>query len=111
MKKKSPTSKSKKVEIYKKLDEVFILSLKSIIVSLVTQIPKEFLIADNQHIYKTYTDLKDLLLKHIVSDYSIKDKEKLWKALTLMYTDVLHPLIQAINKPDPAPVLHRRKEK
>src|SRR5271154_3327924 len=104
-KKKSPTSQSKKVargRIYKKLDEVFIVSLKSIIASLVTQIPKEFLIAGNQHIFKTYTDLKDPLLKHIVGDYSVKDREKLWKALTLMYTDVLHPLIQAINKPDPA---------
>src|SRR5271154_6834894 len=104
-KKKSPTCKSKKVareRIYKKLDEVFIVSLKSIIASLVTQIPKEFLIAGNQHIYKTYTDLKDSLLKHIVGDYSVKDREKLWEALILIYTDVLHPLIQAINKPDPA---------
>src|SRR5271170_5900120 len=104
-KKKSPTFKSKKVargRIYKKLDKVFIVSLKSIIASLVTQIPKEFLIAGNQHIYKTYTDLKDPLPKHIVGDYSVKDKEKLWEAFTLMYMDVLHPLIRAINKPDPA---------
>src|SRR5271154_234310 len=102
-KKKSPTCKSKKVareRIYKKLDEVFIVSLKSIIASLVAQYPKEILIAVNQHIYKTYMDLKDLLLKHIISDYSVKDREKLWECLTLMYTDVLHPLIQAINKPD-----------
>ena len=49
-KKKSPFSKSKKVargRINKKLDKVFIVSLKSIIASLVPQIPKKFLVASN----------------------------------------------------------------
>src|SRR3979411_2151065 len=104
-KKKSHTSKSdkalrKKVPIQNKLDEIFIVSLKSIIALLVVQCPKEILIAVNQHIYKTYLDLKDPLLKHVVIKYTVKEREKLWKTLTLLYQDVLHPLIQAIKKPD-----------
>jgi hypothetical protein len=63
---------------------------------LVSQYPKEILLEIFLFINRQYTGLKDQPLSHFLEKYSTKEKERAWEHNTAIYTDLLHPLVEAV---------------
>ncbi|CAB4466980.1 unnamed protein product [Rhizophagus irregularis] len=75
---------------------IFRSSFKSLIGPLVSRYPKEILLEILLFINRQYTGLKDQPLSHFLENYSTKEKEKAWEHNTAIYTDLLHPLVEAV---------------
>lgn len=45
--------------------------------------------------------MKDQLLTHFATNYSTKEKEKVWDRVNKVYTEILHPLIEIVNRMEP----------
>src|ERR1700741_1621031 len=106
MKKKSPTSKShaesakaKRASgsIYMATEQVYQLTLKSIIASIVPHCPKEILVEISKFINMIYSKLKDPCLNSVMGNDTVKRRELAWKNVTIKVQDILFPLIQATN--------------
>src|ERR1700741_2725526 len=106
MKKKSPTSKShaesakaKRASgsIYMATEQVYQITLKSIISSIVPYCPKEILVEISKFINMIYPKLKDPCLNSVMENDTIKRRELAWKNVTIKVQDVLFPLMQAVN--------------
>lgn len=57
------------------------------------------------HLNQSYENLKNPLLNHFIVNYPVKTREKVWKDLTSIYKDILHPLLQATNASETRPQL------
>ena len=106
MKKKSPTSKShaestkaKRASgsIYMATEQVYQITLKSIISSIVPHCPKEILVEISKFINMIYPKLKDPCLNSVMENDTVKRRELAWKNVTTKVQDVLFPLMQAVN--------------
>src|SRR5215475_2006693 len=97
--KKSSTSKSSKESsnIYMATEQVYHVTLKSIVSSLVPHCPREILIELSKYINTIYPKLKDLCLNSVMENDTVKRRELAWKNVTSKILDVLHPLLQATN--------------
>ncbi|PKB94894.1 hypothetical protein RhiirA5_386373 [Rhizophagus irregularis] len=105
IKKKVTTRTKKQQKNSKKLEKpvsangaqnIFRSSFKSLIGPLVSRYPKEILLEILLFINRQYTGLKDQPLSHFLENYSTKEKEKAWEHNTAIYTDLLHPLVEAV---------------
>jgi hypothetical protein len=45
-----------------------------------------------------YTELKDQILNHYCTNYTPKEKERVWNNVTKVYNDILHPLVNAVHQ-------------
>ena len=91
--KRSPTSKSRD----KAIEQMYQSVLKSLLSSIVPYCPKEILIEISSFINTKYHQLKDRVLNTEMENDTVKKRESAWKDVTKKVTDILHPLIQAIN--------------
>jgi len=106
MKKKSPTSKSHAESAKTKrassnitmaTEQVYQITLKSIIASIVPHCPKEILVEISKFINMIYPKLKDPSLNSVMENDTVKRKELAWKNVTSKVQDVLFSLMQATN--------------
>src|ERR1700741_1441346 len=101
MKKKSPTSKSHASKassnIVMATEQVYQITLKSIISSIVPHCPKEILVEISKFINMIYPKLKDPCLNSVMENDTVKRRELAWKNVTTKVQDVLFPLMQAVN--------------
>src|SRR5262249_50732899 len=113
--KKPPTSKSPSSSRAPSgksvVDQVYQATLKSIIASLVAQVPKEILKEGYQYIYTIYPQLKDRILDAFMEKSPVKSRERIWKLNSDRIQDALYPLIQAASEENPltqlpAPTVH-----
>ncbi|RIA84517.1 hypothetical protein C1645_859019 [Glomus cerebriforme] len=99
--KKSPTSKSRASKasgnIIMATEQVYQITLKSIISSIVPHCPKEILVEISKFINMIYPKLKDPCLNSVMENDTVKRRELAWKNVTIKVQDVLFPLIQATN--------------
>ncbi|CAB5367552.1 unnamed protein product [Rhizophagus irregularis] len=79
------------------VQDIFRASFKSLIGSLVSQCPNEILLEILLFINREYAGLKDQLLSHYTTNYSTKEKEKIWDRVSALYMDLLHPLVETVN--------------
>jgi len=78
-------------------EQVYQITLKSIIASIVPHCPKEILVEISKFINMIYPKLKDPGLNRVMENDTIKRRELVWKNVTIRVQDVLFPLMQAVN--------------
>ena len=78
-------------------EQVYHITLKSIISSIVPHCPKEILVEISKFINMIYPKLKDPSLNSVMENDTVKRRELAWKNVTIKVQDVLFPLIQATN--------------
>lgn len=79
------------------MQDIFQASFKSLMGSLVSQCSNEILLEILLFINWEYVGLKDQLLSHYTTNYSTKEKEKIWDQVSALYIDLLHPLVETVN--------------
>src|SRR5262249_8842624 len=82
-------------------DQVYQATLKSIIASLVAQVPKEILKEGYQYIYTIYPQLKVRILDAFMEKAPVKSRERIWKLNSDRIQDALYPLIQTASEENP----------
>jgi hypothetical protein len=100
--KKKVASDSKKSKKKPSIDvvtqDIFRASFKSLVEALVKQCPIEILVEIYKYLNTEYGGLKNQLLSHFATNYSAKEKEKVWDRVTKVYNEILHPLIETVNR-------------
>jgi hypothetical protein len=100
--KKKVASNSKKSKKKPSIDavtqDIFRASFKSLVEALVKQCPGNILVEIYKYLNSEYAGLKDQLLTHFATNYSAKEKEKVWDRVNKVYNEILHPLIEIVNR-------------
>ena len=64
--------------------------------SVIAQSSKEYIQQAFNLLNGEYLGMKDVILSRFIPDYSLEEKEEIWKQVTEVYNDILMPFIEAV---------------